>query len=1111
MKTTPTMRAMAILTSLILTSLIYGAVTVDAEDRSSTPNIVVIHENKATQKAARGPADAEAAAREILELSGVQGGLIVHLGCGDGRLTAALGAGEGFLVHGLEQDAAQRERTRQHVRSLGLYGPVSIDRWDGRRLPYAENLVNLIVAQEPGEVTVDEMLRTLAPGGVALLRRGEKWTRTVKPWPEEMDQWTHFLHGPNNNAVADDTLVGPPRRLQWVSPPRWGRSHEHLASVSAAVSAEGRMFSIVDEGPTVDVAMPPDWTLLARDAFNGVLLWERPVGPWEWRLRGFRSGPPDLARRLVAVGDRVYVTLGYGKPVVALDAATGQIERVYEQTENTQEIVLADGVLYLVLGEEARDPAAQARRAAETDRTWHWWPIYDQPSVPTELLAVDAGSGEVLWHRTGDGFECVMPTTLAVSQGRVFFQNGRHLTCLDAKQGEEAWRVERPSSLERPAWSAPTLVVYDGVVLSADRKPPESETETKKESARVDWTVTSQGGVAPGGELIAFSADTGKQLWSAPCREGYNVPTDILVAAGLVWTGNLVGARDPGIVQGRDPHTGEVKRSRPNDQEFYQPIMSHARCYRHKATERYLVTGRSGVEFVDIATGRAIANHWVRGECQFGVIPCNGLLYAPPHPCACFILAKLNSFLALASGPEKLEPADAASDRLEKGPAYEALEPQPADSGDWPTYRHDPSRSGATTAEVGTDLKPAWETELSAPLTAPVAAGGRVYVASIETHTLHALDTRTGQPLWQFTAGGRVDSPPTIWKGRVLLGSTDGWVYCLRAEDGGLAWRYRAAPAERLVSSYGQLESAWPVHGSVLVRAASEGAEGVVYATAGRSGYLDGGIVMVRLDAASGRELSRTVIDSRDPATGFQPSPLPRPAPGFSIPGALNDVLSCQDDSVFMRHLRFDTSGTPQEETVPHLHSPAGFLDDSWWHRTYWLIGTEMHGGWGSWPTMGTRVPSGRLLVVGKDDVYGFGRDRYHRDGSHVGLGWANYRLFAQSRSADSRRQKQDDVFRWQEPIDMLARAMVLSGGTLFVAGPPDAFASEDPVAVWEGRAGGRLWAVSAESGERLAAYPLQASPVFDGMIATPGRLMLSTTDGRLACFAARQSGDSAR
>ena len=154
----------------------------------------------------------------------------------------------------------------------------------------------------------------------------------------------------------------------------------------------------------------------------------------------------------------------------------------------------------------------------------------------------------------------------------------------------------------------------------------------------------------------------------------------------------------------------------------------------------------------------------------------------------------------------------------------------------------------------------------------------------------------TGKPAWSYTAGGRIDSPPTIWQGRALFGSADGWVYCLRAADGALAWRFLAAPSDCRIAYFDQLESAWPVHGSVLVR------DGTVYAAAGRSSYLDGGIRLVRLDLATGRKLAERQIYSRDPRTGEQPAePII-----FEMPGAQNDVLSCDGEALYMRHLAFD-------------------------------------------------------------------------------------------------------------------------------------------------------------------------------------------------------------
>jgi len=59
----------------------------------------------------------------------------------------------------------------------------------------------------------------------------------------------------------------------------------------------------------------------------------------------------------------------------------------------------------------------------------------------------------------------------------------------------------------------------------------------------------------------------------------------------------------------------------------------------------------------------------------------------------------------------------------------------------------------------------------------------------------------------------------------------------------------------------------------------------------------------------------------------------------------------------------------------------------------------------------------------------------------------------------------------------------------------------DDPWSAMDGKKGGILWAVSAADGEKLAEYPLDAPPIFDGMAAANGRLYISTTDGNVVCL----------
>jgi len=410
-------------------------------------------------------------AKSLLKESAVQGGLIVHLDSDHAAETASLLLNERYLVQGLNRDADAVKEMRRQLLESDRYGDVSIYQYDGRCLPYADNLVNAIIATEDMTVPMEEIMRVLAPRGKLLLN-----DRTVtKPWPDAIDEWNHYLHGPNNNAVAQDRVVGAPRSIQWVAKPRWGRSHEEMASMSATVTAQGRVFFIVDEAPLESIRYTGDWKLVAHDAFNGVLLWKREIPQWIDHLRHFRSGPAHLSRRLVAVGDVVYVTLGLAAPIVAIDAATGETIRTYQETEYAEEILVDNGILYLVVG------------SSEVNRTGGGLFLRGEPE-PTDfrhVMAIEAATGRHLWKMESKADEFVLPLSLTIQGEDVVFQNTAGLICVDAASGDEKWRVDRPTPAKRMGFSAPTVVISDGVLLCADR-----DAETDTTSTGVAWGST---------------------------------------------------------------------------------------------------------------------------------------------------------------------------------------------------------------------------------------------------------------------------------------------------------------------------------------------------------------------------------------------------------------------------------------------------------------------------------------------------------------------------------------------------------------------------------------------------------------------------------------------
>ena len=155
---------------------------------------------------------------------------------------------------------------------------------------------------------------------------------------------------------------------------------------------------------------------------------------------------------------------------------------------------------------------------------------------------------------------------------------------------------------------------------------------------------------------------------------------------------------------------------------------------------------------------------------------------------------------------------------------------------DWPTYRHDNARSGITAEQLVPPLARQWVfTPAHAPEPAwPVpakerprvrfddvyhvaAAGDAVYFGSSADNKVYSLDAKTGTVRWTAFTGGPIRLAPSVWNGRVYVGSDDGYAYCLRSDDGEVAWKVRASHSDSKVLGHGKMISLWPLRTGVLV------------------------------------------------------------------------------------------------------------------------------------------------------------------------------------------------------------------------------------------------------------------------------------------------------
>jgi hypothetical protein len=421
---------------------------------------------------------------------------------------------------------------------------------------------------------------------------------------------------------------------------------------------------------------------------------------------------------------------------------------------------------------------------------------------------------------------------------------------------------------------------------------------------------------------------------------------------------------------------------------------------------------------------------------------------------------------------------------------------------------------------------------LGGKLTPPVVAGGRVFVSRRDANEVVCLDAGSGKVLWRFGTASYVDSSPTVVGERLLFGCADGKVYCLVAADGALAWRFRAAPAELMIVDDGRVASKWPVSGSLVVK------DGIAYAAAGRSSFLDGGIQLVKLDVTTGKLLRHARLDGPwyDP---LKVNPIvPEETSGKSgrtqsvregyypawidIEGARSDLLVFDGTDFHMGSVRI----TPDLESFSsvrlaaqgkptggrRLRSITGLLDDTYYHRTGWHYSDQYYGA----GNVAGAANAGKILAF--DDQYTYASQHEGQDTGRYPnhLPCRGSTLNADPVGAPNEHNgfgmiRQNKPL-WTVDVPQIVRAMLLApaakpveGKLLFIAGPIESGHPEDPLAPHEYRTPGSLWALSAKDGQKLAEWTLDACPLFDGFAAADGRLFVAQVNGRVVCVGTGQ------
>jgi outer membrane protein assembly factor BamB len=310
-------------------------------------------------------------------------------------------------------------------------------------------------------------------------------------------------------------------------------------------------------------------------------------------------------------------------------------------------------------------------------------------------------------------------------------------------------------------------------------------------------------------------------------------------------------------------------------------------------------------------------------------------------------------------------------------------------------------------------------------------------------------------------------------------------VYCLRAADGQLVWRLRAAPGREQIVTYGQIESPWPVAGSVVV------IDDVAYFAAGRQPLADGGILVFAVEPATGQRRWVRRLDTV-PTTNFYG------CSGLEFDNF--DLLQQEGAAVALSRWLFDRADGAMSckatEVFARLSPGTGTVIVPRGCWTYAPRHQPRHGG-ERWSMRPLAVFRDNTLIGCLPDQ----RAVYRRDFSAEEAAGFNTQWITGWAASENFRKQTGEVYpsdrlttktNWSSGVfgdgqpQQLIAAMVWAGDTLLLAGSQ-----------------GGLITMSARDGQVRGGSGLPP-PVWDGLAVAGGRLFVATADGSLVALGSK-------
>lgn len=653
-----------------------------------------------------------------------------------------------------------------------ISGMVTAASFTTATLPYTSSIYDIIIVDDANllsslSISKNELLRILAPEGVLLTGTAPNYNKEVKPLSGTSTQNHDFNYAMTKN-FSDNSALQLPFELRWLNGPRWAQTLTQ--GLLAQISSGGVYYQltklamgneITGTNTITDPMTQPFW-IVARNAYNGLILWEIPCELTK-RLSYNGSGP---SMGIAADQNRLYY-LSVNK-VIGVNKLTGTKEIETPTFSNFSFMGITSKAL--VVG------------------------------TSTAITGYSLVNGTSIWNfPLNKNF-----ISWKEANGLLFLHLTNTITVLQSETGV-------------PVWSKPLseFVNFRGIVT------------TERNSL----------GLLTATQFFMYAQNENRQIWAADVSRDYGATP-------------LIRFFDDKIQIGTDVFTA-ANGTPINKYSRNLNFFSH-KCQIPTLTPNYIIDTRINVFSYDSVLLKSYP--YTRTPCVSGVFIANGLIYGTPEDCVCNG-DQIMSNLAIGTSSKEVTAADFTTVRQPIRGTAAAPTQFTTGEYDWPTLHGNTQRSLSTSAQspsklnlmgikqvtnpkASTPVSLSWRSSGTFGMTPPVVVGNMLYVADVEGATMYGLSTSDLSTVWSFTCEGRISSPPTIYQGNCLFGSHDGYIYCLRADNGGLVWKNRVAPIEKRIPAYGLMESPWPAASGVVV------VKDTAFIMAGQSVVSEGGFAI---------------------------------------------------------------------------------------------------------------------------------------------------------------------------------------------------------------------------------------------------------------------------